>query len=170
MPQAQTDYRPLTAAEQKDLERLLMRQAAGGGPAVRIGDPYQALVNLSVPRRGDPEKLTDLVRPGETVYMTKDEADKINRRHPRPVLRPAKEATEPLPQIHPREMSGRIFAPPVPAPESDAARPDPPGSSHLVEREVRIPEAGEPQVGSENLSAAQVMDIPPRAQAGPVRR
>lgn len=170
MTETATQLLPLSETERLQLNDLLARQSAGQSPAVRPGEPYQALVNLSLPRRGDPQKNTDLVPAGETVNLTKEEAAELNRRQPRPVVRPAKEARQPLPRIHPREMSGRIYAPPPPPRGSDQPRPDPPGSSHIVEREVQIPEAGEPQIGSENLSEPEAIDIPPRSQGGRTRR
>ncbi len=155
-PKTAETPRPLTATEQEQLNDLLARASAGQAPAVRIGDPYIALINLSVPRRGDPEKNTDLVVAGETVHLTPDEAATFMRKTDRDgrrisVIRPAsgpQSTSEPLRRVPPRAVSGRLHAPPPPQPGTDFARPDPPGSSTVEYRDV--PESAEPQPGTEN--------------------
>jgi hypothetical protein len=129
---------------------------------------YQAIVNLSHPRRGDPGKETDLIGAGETVDLTDEEAAMYlpPRRNP-PVIRPAKDATGPMVRLLPRQLSGvainlrtgkRIG---VPGPPADA-RPDPEGSSAV---QVLIPEAAEPQPDDETRPAdTDAVDIPPRAR------
>jgi hypothetical protein len=160
MPPAKTATvetpRPLTSSEQDQLNDLLARASAGQAPAVRIGDPYIALIPLSVPRRGDPEKNTDLVMPGETVHLTEAEAEQFRRHGVKDgrriaVIRPATgpgSTGETLQRVPPKAVSGRLHAPPPPQPGTDFARPDPPGSSALEYREV--PEDNEPAPGSEN--------------------
>ena len=68
MTSTATENRPLTDAERTTLTDLLAREK--GTPAARVGEPYMALACLSVPRRGDKDRNTDLVYPGETVYLT----------------------------------------------------------------------------------------------------
>jgi hypothetical protein len=130
---------------------------------------YQALVNLSHPRRGDPGKETDLIYAGETVDLTDEEAAMYlpPRRDP-PLIRPGKESGQPLPRMHPRALSGvainprtgkRIGSPGPP----QGARPDPEGSSAV---QVLIPEAAEPQPDDETLPPdTDAVDIPPRGAA-----
>lgn len=172
-----TEPQPLTEGERKTLEELLAR-ASQGAPGVRIGDPYVTLTNISLPRRvlrgadgKEPDNATELVGPGVTVYLTEDEAAKFLRHGPADgrqvaVIRPAtgpeasQELSRPLP---PRAVSGRLNAPPPPAPGTDGPRPDPAGSSHIQYAEV--PEAAEPVVGSENDLGPDAMDLPPRTRA-----
>jgi hypothetical protein len=131
--------RPLTADEKKILADLMSRENAWTGPAVRIGEPYVALVNLSVPRRGDKDRQSDLVLRGETVHLTEEEARAFNRHgsrdgRMRDVVRkvsgPDGSHAE-LPRMLPRDVSGRLFRPAAPPPGSDAPRPDPEGSSRV---------------------------------------
>ena len=133
---------------------------------------YQAITNLSVPRKNDPNKETDLVLAGETIDMDDDVAAKFlpPLRVPA-VIRLAKESGEPLPRLHPRQLSGvainqrtgkRIGYPGPP----EGARPDPPGSSVVTVMEP--PEANEPVPGSETTGGqgappeVDAEDIPPR--------
>src|ERR1035441_9242839 len=73
-----TEHRPLTDAERTTLTDLLAREK--GTPATRVGEPHVALTCLSVPRRGDKDRNTALVSPGETVYLTEEEARQFNRK------------------------------------------------------------------------------------------
>jgi hypothetical protein len=167
-PRTVNEARPLTPAEQRDLSDLLARQYASqpvaAPTAVRIGSPYQALVNLSVPRRGDPEKQVDLVRPGETIYLTDEEARGFMARGGRQVDCIRKldgPAGNTMPKVNPRQLSGRVLGPPA------DARPDPAGSSTIQVRETALPEENEPKPGSENTPApppfeVDAIDIPPR--------
>lgn len=165
-----TDPRPLSAEEHRTLADLLARSSAGQAPSVRIGDPWQAVTYISLPRRGDPTHQTDLVAPGETLYLTPEEAQLLLRNGARdgrkiPVIRPKKEMSEPLPRILPRQVSGSLRAPPPPPPGTDMPRPDPPGSSAvLIQEDADIPEAHEPEAGSERELPpdADAEDIPPR--------
>jgi len=125
---------------------------------------YQALVNLSVPRKGDPGKETDLVMAGETVDLTDDVADLFRPpNRAMAMIRPAAEA-DPLPKIHPRQLSGIKVNPRtgkligVPGPGADA-RADPEGSSQVIITEP--PEANEPQLDSENQLPVDAVDIQP---------
>ena len=149
---------PLNEAERQTLETLLAR-ASQGAPGVRIGKPYIALVNLSVPRRvlrgadgKEPDNATELAKPGDTVYLTDDEAAKFMRHGARDgrkvaVIRPAtgpeasQELSRPLP---PLAVSGRLNGPPA------DARPDPVGSSAIQVAQPMIPELAEPVPGQEN--------------------
>lgn len=152
MPPVETEAvpRPLTDAERKTLDDLLTRSA--GTPAARVGEPYVALTCLSVPRRGDKDRATDLVYPGETVYLTAEEARQFNRHGTRDgrqvdVVRKVSGpdgSREAPPRLPPRALSGRLFRPATPPPGSDAPRPDPEGSSSIaVLDEGRAPEAAE---------------------------
>lgn len=137
--------------------------------------PYVALANLSVPRpalAGQPdEKQVDLVMAGETVSLTDAQAEKFlhfrvwKGAPERPLIRLAREqGGAPVPQMLPRNLSGRMMGPP------QGARPDPAGSSVLLEQ--RVPESQEPQPGSENAGEQieqDALDIAPRtarARAG----
>jgi hypothetical protein len=140
---------------------------------------YQAIVNLSVPRVGDPNRETDLVLAGETIDLTDDMAAKfLPPLKAFPMIRSVRDSSDPLPAIHPKQLSGiainqrtgkRIG---VPGPPQDA-RPDPPGSTTITVLE-EPPEANEPQPGSEDASPDQdAVDIPPRAaraRPAPARR
>jgi hypothetical protein len=176
---------PLSAAERESLKKLLARDSATGGPAGRIGEPYEALANLSVPRRGDADRQSDLVFKGETVYLTDEEARRFNRRDPgrdgrmTEVVRKLSGpdgSREPAPRLLPRHLSGRLFRPMQPPPGSDAPRPDPPESSAVVPYDDgRAPEtagamAPEPSEMDAHLTAPagpDALDLPPRrARAG----
>lgn len=173
---------PLSADEKKTLNDLLARASADKGPAARIGEPYEALINLSVPRRGDfKDRQTDLVLAGETVYLTEEEARAFNRRGARDgrqidVVRKLSGpdgSHEPLPRVLPRHVSGRLFRPQTPPPNSDAPRPDPEGSSRVdYYDDGRAPEtsgsvAAEQQDMADQLRApaADAVDLPPRNRA-----
>lgn len=128
---------------------------------------YQAITNLSVPRKGDPGKECDLVLAGETVELDDDTAALFLRPRRDPeVIRPAKESGDPLPRLMPRMLSGvainprtgkRIGAPGPP----QGARPDPAGSSTV---QVLIPEEHEPQLDSETGPPEDAVDIAPRGR------
>ena len=180
MPSAGTDTaeaRPLTDAERDTLHELLARDK--GTPSARVGEPYAALINLSVPRRGDKDRMTDLVYAGETVYLTEDEARAFNRKGARDgrqvdVLRKLSGpggSGEELPRIPPRAVSGHLFRPAVPAARLRRAAPRPGG---LVRRsryldDGRAPETEgamvpEPSEMDDNLRSAPLpdaVDLPP---------
>ena len=147
--------RPLTEDEKQQLRDLMTRENAWAGPAVRVGEPYVALVNLSVPRRGDVERQCDLVMAGDTLYLTEEEARQFNRHgHAdgrqvevvRKLSGPDGSRAE-LPVIPPRAVSGRIFRPTAPPPPGSVApRPDPEGSSRVQYfDDAPVPERQQPQ-------------------------
>jgi hypothetical protein len=171
------ETRPLTDAERDTLTGLLARDK--GTPSARVGEPYVALINLSVPRRGDKDRATDLVMAGETVYLTEEEARSFSRHGVRDgrqvdVLRKLTGpggSSEPAPRILPRHVSGRLFRPTTPPPGSDAPRPDPEGSSRIqVLDDGRAPEGAEPAKPDDAEMAdhlretvqADAIDLPPR--------
>lgn len=178
-PAAPDVLAPLNTDEQLTLDRLLARASAGKAPSARIGDPYEALTPLSVPRRGDKEKATDLVMTGEIVYLTEEEARAFERHDPGrdgrqiPVIRklsgPDGSRAE-LPRILPRQVSGRMFRPPAPVPGSDLARPDPAGSSRIsyIEDGAAPETAGAAAAAAEELAdqlreqPQDAVDLPPR--------
>jgi hypothetical protein len=177
MTSAATEARPLTDAERATLTGLLAREK--GTPATRVGEPHVALTCLSVPRRGDKDRNTDLVYPGETVYLTEEEARQFNRKGTRDgrqtdVLRKVTGpdgSHETIPVLPPRALSGRLFRPAMPPPGSDTARPDPEGSSSIsVLDDGRAPENGEPARPDPSEMAdhlresvsADAADLPPR--------
>jgi hypothetical protein len=176
-PAAATEARPLTPDEQATLENLLARASFGSAPAVRIGDPYVALINLSVPRRGDKDHQSDLVYAGETVYLTEEEANRFNRKGNRDgrqvdvvqkLSGPDGSHEEPA-RVPPRAVSGRLFQPATPQPGSDAPRPDPKGSSVIEYVDYgNAPEAsgamtGDPSEMADHLreAAPDAVDLPP---------
>jgi hypothetical protein len=180
---------PLSAEERAKFNEYLARDSASKGPAARIGDPYVALTWLSVPRRGDKDRQTDLVPPGETVYLTEEEARQYQRHDPgrdgraTAVIRKLSGpdgTREALPArvvpngafLLPRHLSGRLFRPMQPPPGSEGPRPDPEGSSRIqVMQDGNAPEAAgsmvpEPGEMDDNLRAAPVLDavdIPPKS-------
>ncbi len=170
--------RPLTDEEKGTLRELMARENAWVGPAVRVGEPYVALINLSVPRRGDPDRQCDLVGHGETVYLTEEEARQFNRHGGtdgrqvevvRKLSGPDGSRGE-LPAVPPAAVSGRVFRPAMPVPGSDAPRPDPEGSSRLEYfDDAPIPERDQPQPDPAHSAdmlraelAADAVDLPPR--------
>jgi hypothetical protein len=164
MADTATETRPLTADEQATLDKLIARASVGRTPATRIGEPYEALIALSVPRRGDSKDHgTDLVMPGEIVHLTDEEARQFTRHgsgdgRQVPVIRKLSGpdgSREPLPRLLPRHVSGRLFRPPPPPPGSDAPRPDPEGSSRVqVLEDGRAPETE----GAMTADAAEMAD------------
>jgi len=131
---------------------------------------YQALTNLSLPRKGDPRQETDLIFAGETVDLDDDQAALFlpPLRQP-PVIRKAAEASTAMPVLLPRQLSGvainRRTLKPIgwPGPPVDA-RPDPPGSSEV--QVMQPPEATEPQPLDETAAPGapqqDAVDIAPR--------
>jgi hypothetical protein len=133
---------------------------------------YQAVVNLSVPRKGDANKECDLVMAGETVELDDDTADLFRPpRRAMAMIRPAKESGDPLPRVHPKQLfgiavnprTGQVIGRPGPP---QGARPDPPGSSTV--QVLEPPEANEPAPGDETAgqgvpAEVDAEDIPPRA-------
>jgi len=179
------EARPLTEAERDTLNTLLARDSAFEAPSVRRGEPYVALINLSVPRRGDKDRATDLVYAGDTVYLTAEEAAAFNRHSSkdgrqvevvRKVTGPDS-SREPPPRIPPRAVSGRIFRPIPPPPGSDAPRPDPEGSSAVLQYdEAPIPERDQPQPDPSEMAdhlrsepLPDAVDLPPSRAARPAR-
>jgi hypothetical protein len=134
----------LTAEEKAALDAL----AKKGGLTIsrrtqRTGSLYQALDNLSVPREGDPDKACDLVLKGNTVTMSDELAAMFLPPHkPVALIRPAKEASEPLPRIPNRAKAGPMRIPAF-------ARPDPAGATS-VQIVEDVPESTQILVGSEN--------------------
>lgn len=182
MAEVTEQARPLTEAEKNTLRDLMTRENAWAGPATRIGEPYVALINLSVPRRGDKDRNSDLVMAGDTVYLTDEEARQFNRhgsRDGRQVevvrkLTGPDGSREPVQRIPPRAVSGRLFRPPPPPPGSELARPDPEGSSRVqVIEDGNAPEtagamSAEPSEMADHLRDTAVpdaVDLPPRGRA-----
>lgn len=177
----QTTPYGLSETELKQLQRLLDKANAANahGPAIQIGEPYVALINLSVPRReplrGEKDvPQTDLVMAGDTLYLTPEEAERFNRHDPNkdgrriPVVRKLhgpESSSEPPGKVHPSYLSGPIFRPPAPQPGSTGPRPDPAGSSQILVTNP-VPEAAPAQPGSENTDRiVDAMDIPPGGSA-----
>lgn len=178
MAEAVTDEqaRPLSEDEKKVLREYLARENAFAGPSTRIGDAYEALTCLSVPRRGG-GKETDLALKGETVYLTPEEARQFERHGARdgrmvPVIRKLNGpdgSREPMARLLPRHLSGRLFRPMAPPPNTDLPRPDPPESSLIqVIDDGRAPEADgamspEPSEMADHLRQAEpdALDLPP---------
>lgn len=182
---SESESRPLSEAERKTLNDLLARDSEFQAPSHRRGEPYVALVNLSVPRRGDKDRQCDLVFAGETVYLTAEEAAAFNRHGTRDgrqveVVRKLSGpdgSHETPPKIPPRAVSGRIFRPQPPPPGSDAPRPDPEGSSAIQYfHDAPVPERDQPQPdpahSADQLRAElqqDAVDLPPsrsRARSG----
>jgi hypothetical protein len=147
--------RPLNADERRALAELLARSGQRSVPAHREGQRYQALMNLSVPRRGDTDKQCDLVPAGETVTLTDDEAELFMPPvKPVAMIRPVSEQGEPFHRIQARQLAGRIR---IPA----HARPDPEGATSIIETNP-VPEATPAVIGSEQDDpslAAQASEI-----------
>jgi hypothetical protein len=149
---------PLSQSELDQMNALLARASAVQSPSTRPGDPYIALVNLNVPRRGlDPQRGSDLVMAGETVNLTPDEAAAFERHGAKdgrriavimPASGPKSSAEQAARRVPPRAVSGALHAPPPPPPGSDMPLPDPAGASAILQQEV--PETAEPVPGSEN--------------------
>jgi len=170
---------PLSEREQATLDKLLTKLNAGQphAPAVQLGDPYIALVNLSLPRRGPVEKgehrQSDLVMAGDTVYLTEDEAARFNRHDPDrdgrriEVVRKKGTIDPSLPQrVHPSLLSGPVFRPGPPVRGDTGPRPDPPGSSRVIETAPVIPESQPAMPGSENQKSEDAIDIVPGGAGG----
>jgi hypothetical protein len=181
MAEVTEQARPLTEDEKKSLRDLMTRENAFAGPATRVGEPHVALINLSVPRRGDKDRQSDLVLAGNTVYLTDEEARLFNRHGNsdgrqvevvRKLSGPDGSRGE-VPQILPRAVSGRLFRPQAPPPGSDAPRPDPQGSSRVqVLEDGRAPEtagamSAEPSEMADVLreTVPDAVDLPPRGRA-----
>jgi hypothetical protein len=124
---------------------------------------YQALVHVSVPQRdpvtGKPTGQSDLIAPGEIVELTEQEARHLMDTSPRSghrvaLVRPAKDAKEPLLRVHPAHASGMQMGPPA------EARPDPAGSSRIqvMQDATSQPEANEPAPGSEGQLPSDLVD------------
>lgn len=134
---------------------------------------YVALANISVPRKNDPNRETDLVMTGETVELDDETAGLLlpPLRQPALIRKHADRTSEQV-ALSPRMLSGVKINPrtlkPVgyPGPPADA-RPDPPGSSQVIVQEP--PESHEPQPGTENAPVTDAEDIPPRARRAAVR-
>lgn len=177
-----TEQRPLSLEEKDLLRGLLARESVFETPATRFGEPYRALVNLSLPRRSNTkeDRSADLVLAGETVYLTAEEAARFNRTDRQsgrkiPVVQrlSGPDGTrEESPRVLPRQVSGELFRPPAPEPGSDFARPDPDGSSRVIAEGEGSPEPGAGGAASaaelaEQLKAAppqDAADLPPRAR------
>jgi hypothetical protein len=117
---------------------------------------WQALMNISLPRKGDVDKQTDLIPPGDTFEA--DEARVQNLLNPKfgpPRIRRIEDQKLEMPNILPRMVSNRQFGPPA------GARPDPVQSSAVQVLE-KIPELTEPQPDSEQKPVEEAVDIPPR--------
>lgn len=123
--------------------------AAAKAPATT---EYEALTNLSVGRTGsDSEKAADIVHRGETVHLTDEQAARFldPKRHKVPVIRPASQQNEPMPQIRARDLFGNR-----PQAQQFGARPDPAGASKVIENPevadpadpLNAPEANDPVV------------------------
>ena len=169
MADTATAVRSLTAEERKTLAELLKRSGQQATPRIasKVGSTYQALTNLSVPRRGDPDKQCDLVTMGNTVILTDDEAALfLPPNKPVPCIRPVSELNEPLFPVPARVLSGPRRVP------ADA-RPDPAGATTVqVVAEVQPPEATPAVLGSENSpgAPAEPPSIPQDALDIEVRR
>jgi hypothetical protein len=155
-----SEHTPLSEAEREVMNKLLARESQVQSPATRLGDPYIALINLNVPRRGtDPLRGSDLVMAGGTVNLTPEEAAGYLRHGPGDgrrisVIRPAtgpQSSSEPVGRVAPRAVSGAMRQPATPPEGSDLPMPDPEGSSAILQQEVEVPETGEPVPGSENF-------------------
>lgn len=79
---------------------------------------WQALIHLSVGRRGDTEKGADLVVPQETIWLTEDESARFldPRRYPVTPIRPASQKNDPLPRITASTLYRGSIRPMAPAP------------------------------------------------------
>lgn len=148
----------LSAEEMKALNDLAARAGLTlGKPPPRTGSVWQALVNISVPRPGDPDKATDLVMAGNTVTLTDEQAAKFLPPNKQVALiRKKAESGQPLPRITGRHLAGRLNGPPA------DVRPDPAGSSRVIKtEEAVIPEMTEPGPGGEEDKLPDAIDLPP---------
>src|ERR1700761_7632585 len=120
---------------------------------------WQALVHLSVGRRGDRDRAADLVPAGETVWLTEDESARLLDRghHKVPVIRPATERHEPLPRLSASALFGPKGRPAAPAPIPGAA------AALDVTNESRV--LRDPGAGREGAPVRQVRRGRPPASA-----
>jgi hypothetical protein len=124
--------------------------------------PFEALTNLSVGRTGaDSEKAADIVHKGEIVHLTDEQAQRFMdpRRHRVPVIRAASEQNQPSPRITARDLFGSR-----PQAAQFGARPDPAGSSHVVEHpEAESADPADPRNGPEANDPVVDLSVDPDA-------
>jgi hypothetical protein len=167
----------LSEAEAKQFEKLRAKANAAAGvhvAEIRVGEPYIALTNLSLPRRGpvpaNEIRQSDLVPAGDTVYLTDEEAAPYLRHGDRdgrriPVIRrasgPESSAEPNAGRIHPSYLSGPVFRPAAPPPGSDLPRPDLPDSSRIISSGPAVPEGMTPHVMGGGMPVQDAVDIVP---------
>jgi hypothetical protein len=134
-------------------------------PAVQSGELYTALCALSVGRittgkEGD--RRADIVRPGEDVRLTDEEAQKLMRAHRVPVI--ARKGTSGLRRVTARQL----FNPPRPAAAFGALPDEPVGSAvTLLGEDPDRPSAGpDPRESDPDFGA----EVQPRPQRGRPRQ
>lgn len=112
---------------------------------------WLALDNISLARKGDPGRQTDLIMHGETFEAADRDVEALLRPKMGPprIMKASDQAAAPT--YRPRDLSGPLRGP------EQGARPDPAGSSR-VQVLQDIPELTEPSAGSENEDA---IDLPP---------
>jgi hypothetical protein len=133
------------------------------------GSLYVALTNLSVGRTTAPgeEKAADIVRRGETVHLTDEQAARFNdrKRHRVPVIRKASEQGDGDPDIIARDLFGAR-----PQAQQLGARPDPAGASQVRVIEDADPDApddpADPRNAPEGKDPAVDLSTDPDARKG----
>jgi hypothetical protein len=169
--QEMLDRGGLTAVKTTELEAL--KQGATARTVISEGlSDYQALVNISVPVRTRDGKKTDkneVAVQGSRVKLDEEEAENLMRfgegtGRQRPAIRPWSESGQPLPRLLPVQLSGKIRQPPPPPKGTDLPRPDPAGSSHVLN--MLPPEASDPHTEGQSELNPETMDIPPSGRGG----
>jgi len=122
---------------------------------------YEALTNLSVGRGpSDKDKAADIVHKGETVHLTDEQAQRFMdpKRHRVPVIRPASEQNDPAPPVLARDLFG-----PRPQAQQFGARPDPAGSSKVMEVTAESADPADPMTAPEANDPVVDLSVDPDA-------
>jgi hypothetical protein len=169
-PKTATEARGLSSEETQILQDLAGRAGLTLVQAEGLAE-YQALTNISVAVRDSKTgKKTDknhVVRAGDLVKLDEEEARNLLDSGPgtgrmTPAIRPKSQARAPMPTLLPRNLTGPIRQPPPPAPGTDGPRPDPAGSSSIIEVNPKLPELNDPQTDTDTrVGGDEAVDLPP---------
>jgi len=175
MTETATRPKPLSPPERAKMAEMLERaglvavkpgqEAAAAAGTVRTR--WQALTNISVavrdPRTGQKTDKNHVVPKGEIVELDEYEAANLLRcgegsGRTTPAIRKAEERGDPFPRLLPSQFSGPVHSPPPPPKGSDAPRPDPAGSSQVLQM---LP----PEATDTHIEGDEAADLPPSGRA-----